>query len=217
MHSRHLHLLDHVGEYNRDQWISFDAIRTACAGLPASEIEALRKSMQPYLDFRRSLDEFHSEYFCGFCQESCYQTHLSACCGFESIITFFADQVISWLLSSPEERAAIFHVLEQPNKTRNCVFLGREGCLWHVRPISCAMFFCEQAKAAVFGEKPEGEVLRRAFRRQEKDYTWPTKPVLFDTLEAYFLELGVESPHLYCHRSPGLLRLKARAGLVSKK
>ena len=48
--------------------------------------------------------------------------------------------------------------------------------------------------------------------RREKRYTWPTRPVLFDELEALCIEAGLKSPLMYFHRSPGLLRLKARKG-----
>jgi hypothetical protein len=41
-------------------------------------------------------------------------------------------------------------------------------------------------------------------------YTWPSRPVLFDKLEELFIQEGFDSPIMYFHHSPGLLRLKAK-------
>jgi hypothetical protein len=192
-----------MSEYNRDQWMSFQSIQKACAKLDPSQLQELRENLQPYLHFRRELEEYQCRYFGPICRESCFETYLSSCCGFESIITFFADQVITFLLSTPEEIAALSKALERPNKTGKCVYLGENGCIWRVRPISCAMFLCDQVKKIVFERHSEAKSLWKDFQEQEKEYNWPTKPVLFDELEKYFLPLGVESPHLYFHRSPG--------------
>ncbi|MGB6929034.1 MAG: hypothetical protein WBH05_07410, partial [Syntrophobacteria bacterium] len=55
------------------------------------------------------------------------------------------------------------------------------------------------------------------FRQRERRYTWPTRPVLFDELEDYFIGAGFDSPLMYLHRSPGLLRLKAKHALGRKQ
>lgn len=198
-------------DYNQDLLISFRAIDTIFRDLPAGEIAQLRAQISAYVDFRQALERFHFQYFESTCQKSCFETGLSACCSFESIIVFFADQVINYLNSEPEEIAVIFRVLERPNTSGKCVFLGNEGCIWRVRPVSCATFFCDQAKKKVFAEHPETESSLKDFQKQEEEFTWPVKPVLFDEIEKYFINLGVESPHLYFHKSPGLLQLKARA------
>jgi hypothetical protein len=49
----------------------------------------------------------------------------------------------------------------------------------------------------------------RARRPRSQDRT----PLLFDEIETFFMLRGADSPHLYFHRSPGLLRVKKRAGL----
>jgi hypothetical protein len=201
------------GDYNRDQWTTLNAVREACKTLGSSETHRLKDGLAPYLDFRKEVDQFYLRHFAHSCRKSCFETDLSACCGFESIITFFADHAINFLLSSQEEILAILHVLEQRNETGKCVYLGKSGCLWRVRPISCGMFLCGQVKEAVFGTDPAAESVWQTLQAQEKDFTWPTKPVLFDEMEKLFLRLGVESPHLLFHQSPGLLRLKAEAGL----
>ena len=41
--------------------------------------------------------------------------------------------------------------------------------------------------------------------------TWPDRPVLFDELEKLFIKEGYDSPLMYCHKSPGLLRLKSKS------
>lgn len=204
-----------VSEYNRDQRITFQAIREACAKLSPPEMEELQERMRPYLAFRHEVENYQSRYLESICRQSCYETGLSACCGFESIITFFADHVITLLVSREQEMEEIFHILDQPNRTGKCVYLGKGGCLWKVRPISCAMFFCKRLKADFIEKNPEAEPLWKELQSREKEYTWPDKPVLFDDLEKYFMRFEVKSPHMHFHQSPGLVRLKAESGLTT--
>lgn len=206
--------LRNISEYNRDQLSSFRALAQAVEELAAGELNALRRTFEPYLEFRGELDEFFRVYFASTCRERCFDNSLSACCGFESIFTFFADQAITYLESDPEEREALMDALTGPNTSQRCVYLVESGCLWRVRPISCAMFFCEQAKEEVFVKHPEAKAAWRVLQVKEKQFTRPTQPVIFDEIEAYFREKGVESPHMYFHKSPGLLRLKAKSGLL---
>lgn len=204
--------LDHVSEYQRDQWTSFKTIEKACRNLSDLQLRELQESLNAYLQFREDLAEYQQEHFGAFCRAACFDTGISACCGFESIITFFADQVITCLLSTPEQMETIFHKLEQPNRTSHCVFLGDSGCIWSLPPISCAMFLCEKAKRSVFDENQYAKAVWDELLRLEKEYTHPTQPVLFDDVESYFILLGVDSPHMYFHQSPGLLHLKSRSG-----
>lgn len=205
-----------VGEYNRDQLATFRALAYTVEGLTSIEREILRETWQPYLKFRRELSEYFAAYFAPFCRETCFRTGMSACCGFESIFTFFADHVINFLESEVHERDVLFRVLARPNKTDRCVYLGEGGCLWRVTPISCAMFFCEQAKAAVFGENPDAEAIWLDLKKKEKTFTRPTQPVIFDKIETFFLARGLDSPLMYFHKSPGLMRLKVKSGLISQ-
>jgi hypothetical protein len=204
--------LDRVSEYHRDQWNSFRALEVACRGLSVREMDQLKGALEPYLHFRRTLDAFQQKLFGAFCRITCFDTRMSACCSFESIFTFFADQAITYLLSTPEEIEALLAKLEKPNRTARCVYLGESGCLWKVRPIACAMFLCDQARATVFSSDRDAEAAWERLRKAEKAYTYPTRPVLFDDLERVFIDLGVDSPHMYFHKSPGLVRLKARSG-----
>lgn len=203
-----------AGDYNHDQWVSHQAIQKALDMLSPVTLEELTTLMQPYLQFRQTLETFQEDYFDPLCQKTCFETALSACCGFESIITFFADQVINFLVSPPEQRELLFKTIEKPNTTGKCVYLGDHGCIWRVRPISCTMFLCEEVKKKVFDRHPEAESLWQSLQAREKEFTWPDKPVLFDAIEKVFLPLGVVSPHLYFHQSPGLLRVKSRSGLA---
>ena len=205
-----------MSEYQRDQWLSLTAIRRALEEIPAVERESLRSSLSEYLIFRRELADFHARHFYEHCRRACYETGLSACCGFESIITFFADQLISCLLSEPADAEDLMRVLERPNTTGKCVFLGADGCRWRLPPISCAMFYCDQAKNAVWRDDPDTAAAFEVLRRREKDFTHPDKPVLFDDLERGFRQMGLQTPHMYYHSSPGLVLLKARAGILDE-
>ena len=204
-----------ITDYNRDQLISFQAILDIMDKLSREEMEELKIMARPYLVFRQRLDDYHSRYFSDYCRKACFDTGLSACCGFESIITFFSDQVITVLGSEPEDIETMIETLSRSNNTRKCVYTGPNGCLWKVRPVSCAMFFCHEAKVSVFKSHPEAESLWGMFLEQERDFTWPTKVVVFDEIEKFFLRYGVSSPHLYFHRSPGLLKLKSESGLAT--
>jgi hypothetical protein len=75
------------------------------------------------------------------------------------------------------------------------------------------MFLCDPAKARVFGNRPDLQTEWADFEWQRKGFTWPDRPVLFDMLEAYFISAGCSSSLMYLHQSPGLLRVKQRAGL----
>jgi hypothetical protein len=75
------------------------------------------------------------------------------------------------------------------------------------------MFYCNQVKKDIFAEGTEAKALFEELRIREKEFTYPARPVLFDDLEKYFMRLGLDSPHMYYHKSPGILRLKAKSGV----
>jgi hypothetical protein len=205
---------NHAGEYNQDQLATVASIIDVLAGLSSKEIESLETAIQPYLDFRNRVSAHFGSYFQGSCQTRCFDTRMSLCCGFESIITFFADHVVSLLMSTREEAGELVSLLSHPNRTQRCVYLGPSGCLWRVSPISCSMFLCPQIKEAVFEANPEAEMEWREIQLAEKAFTWPDKPVLFDDIEVFFMKKGCDTPHLLFHRSPGLLRVKSEAGIA---
>lgn len=199
-----------VSEYNRDQAEAFRAVQRGLDAMSPEQREALRRSIEAYLEFRRDLDHFQRRVVESTCRETCYETRLSACCGFESIFTFFADLTVTTLVSSPGAVDSLLNLLERPNTSARCVYLGEEGCVWAVRPISCAMFLCDSVKQDVLGCTSEIEASWKGFQKREKIFTYPDKPVLFDTIESIFMELGIDSPYMYFHKSPGLLRVKSR-------
>lgn len=199
-----------ISEYNKDQ---IEAILMVCQHLETlspSQMDQLRKETEPYLRFRAEVADFQEKNFSKLCTQKCFQSQTSACCGREGIVTFFADMVINRLICSNSEVEALIDGLTRNHSGLNCVYLTKEGCLWRLKPIVCEMFLCDYAKETVLGQD---DVLRSKWeelRRIEKRYTWPDRPVLFDRLEAIFIEAGYDSPLMYLHHSPGLLRLKAR-------
>lgn len=166
---------------------------------------------KPYLRFREDVAWFQSEFFSETCTEKCFTGRTSACCGREGIATFFADVVINLLLSTSEEIETLEKTIIKDQESLKCVYLEKSGCLWRLKPIVCEMFLCEHAKVPVLGKNRALLDQWQGLRRQDKSFTWPDKSVLFDEIEAIFLNLGIESPLMYFHRSPGLLRVKSQS------
>lgn len=194
--------------YHRTQLESIRSAFEACEKLDDLTRTHLRNLASPYMEFRRELDQFNERYFLSYCRKACFETKRSACCGYESIIVFFADEVINYLFGGKDDFPIILEKLRRVKASDHCVYLGEEGCLWTIRPISCAMFFCDDVKKEVFWNVPEAQTRWNELVRKEKSFTWPDRPVLFDTIEEVFIKIGVMTDHMYCHRSPGLLKLK---------
>ncbi|UCF95297.1 MAG: hypothetical protein JSW39_14480, partial [Desulfobacterales bacterium] len=150
------------------------------------------------------------------CSHKCYRSRLSACCSRDGIITFFADVVVNTLLSTSDEIGVLLAGLNRSHDGNKCVYLGETGCQWRVKPIICAMFLCDLAQRRVFGQNPRALQVWKALQQRRKVFTWPDQPVLFDALETLFLEAGYTSPVMYLHNSPGLLRVKRKAGLLKR-
>jgi hypothetical protein len=197
-------------EYNRDQLEALLMVRDYLGGLSRSQKNKLSKKTEPYLQFRAEVDQFQ-RVFSGVCTKKCFTSRTSACCGREGIATFFADVVINALLSTGEQLDLLDRTLRQDPGGFKCVYLTETGCLWRLKPIVCEMFLCDEAKDTVLGRDPALLKQWEELRCREKHYTWPEKPVLFDELEALFIRAGYDSPLMYFHRSPGLLRVKAKA------
>lgn len=202
-----------MSDYQFEQLEALSQVRLHLKALSRAEKAKLRVLIADYLEFRRQVDRFLGTYFGTVCERTCYQSRLSACCSREGIITFFADVVINLLMSEETEVGALAQVLGAENSGFKCVYLGQDGCLWRVKPIVCQMFLCEPAKARVFGEHPEAEAEWLELDRRRKQFTWPDRPVLFDALEKYFIAAGCACSLMYLHNSPGLLRIKRKAGI----
>ena len=192
-------------------------VRQYLSSLPNSELRWLRQRIKSYLQFRKVVNSFQDEHFADICSEKCFTSRTSACCGREGIITFFADVVINVLLSTSKEIDTLLETLEGDTGGFNCVYLNESGCLWRCKPIVCEMFLCDHAKNLVLAENKRLASQWQGFCRRKRMYTWPTRPVLFDELEVLFLNGGFDSPLMYLHKSPGLLRLKAKNGLGQKR
>ncbi|MBW1982139.1 MAG: hypothetical protein JRJ12_13060 [Deltaproteobacteria bacterium] len=203
--------------YNEQQMEAFVMVRHYMAALSAAEETRLRRRIRNYLRFRKAVRTFQEEHLADLCQQKCFVSHTSACCGREGIITFFADVVLNVLVSTEKEIDALLAALQSDRGGPNCVYLTSAGCLWRLKPVICEMFLCEEARRHL--AQGNGELARwwARLKRQEKYYTWPTRPVLFDMLESLFIEAGYESPLMYFHQSPGLLRLKSRRSSKAAK
>jgi len=202
-----------MSDYQFEQLETLSLVRMHLKTLPRGEKDKLRLMTADYLEFRGRVDRFLATYFGVVCDNACYQNRRSACCSREGIITFFADVVINQIFSEDGEIDILAGALRNENNTLKCVYLGLGGCRWKIKPIVCQMFLCEPAKARVFRDHPAAESEWIGLERERKKFTWPDRPVLFDIIEKYFIAMGCGSPLMYMHQSPGLLRVKKKAGL----
>jgi len=174
-----------MSEYNREQSEAIELVRRHLRALSPSELARQKTRIRNYLGFRKEVGRFLRHYFSQICTQKCYQDHYSACCSREGIITFFADVVINVLISSDKEIDRLLQVLSLPSLGMKCVYLGKRGCLWRIKPIVCEMFLCEHARKTVFDKDPLVLKEWQRLKRREKRYTWPDRPVLFDDLETF--------------------------------
>jgi hypothetical protein len=200
-----------VTPYQKEQLQTLQMVRRYLAQIFEAERETLKEGLTEYLTFRNAVDAFQVIYFHDICNRKCYQSKLSACCSRDGIITFFADVIINALMADPAALERLQDVLTRPHEGFKCVFLGQEGCLWQIKPIVCEMFLCDAAEKAVLKENPVAQKSWDDLVRQKKAYTWPDRPVLFDTLEQIYIEAGYTSPLMFLHNSPGLLRVKRQS------
>lgn len=206
---------DRMTPYQTEQLQTLRMVKQYLAEISEAERETLKKSLTDYLSLRNMVDAFQQRYLRDICDHKCYQSKLSACCSRDGIVIFFADVVINALTADPTALERLQDVLNKPHEGFKCVFLGQGGCLWRIKPIVCEMFLCNAAENAVFKENPVARKRWDALVRQKKMYTWPDRPVLFDTLEQIWIEAGYTSPLMFLHNSPGLLRVK-RQGIQKK-
>ena len=203
-----------MNEYQQEQREALKTVRRGLGQLGEAKRVQLIETISDYMQFRKSTDRFLNRYFSDVCTHTCYLNHTSACCSKDGIITFFADTVVNALCSTPTQLDRLETVLNRTNRGHRCVYLGSHGCMWTLRPVVCAMFLCDRAMQAVFSDDPEARKTWESLRRQEKSFKWPDRPVLFDDLERVFLDLGCHSTLMHLNLSPGLLRIKKKAGLI---
>jgi hypothetical protein len=200
--------------YQREQSDSLELAISYLKGLTPKDQDGLNAAIKSYLDFRVEVDAFLELNFSRYCTRSCYTTHTSACCSRDGIITFWADVLINANACDHQLLERLHHAIHHPLNRRKCIYLGPNGCLWRVRPLVCAMFLCDDALPKAFEDNPSAEQQWEAFQQRAKGFRWPDRPVLFDQLEKRCMAAGVDSPLMYLHSSPGLLRVKRRAGLI---
>lgn len=200
-----------ISEYNQQQIEAFMMVRQYLEGLSRSRIGQTKRRIRNYMQFRADVADFQALHFSEICTYKCFTSQISACCGREGIATFFADVVINVLLSSEGEIDAVLQALFTDRGGFKCVYMTEDGCVWRLKPIVCEMFLCRHAKETVFNTNHVIRTRWENLRRRERRYTWPSSPVLFDELEELFIRAGYDSPLMYLHHSPGLLRVKERS------
>ena len=199
-----------MSPYNKEQTEALEIVRRGLQGMTRDRRDALRASIAEYLSFRSRVDRFFETHFAAYCRSKCFQTHMSACCSKEGIVTFFADVVINALVSTPQELERLAVLLRSPPSGHHCVYLGPEGCRWRITPIVCAMFLCDGVKQHAFACDPDSEKDWQSILTERKTFTWPDRPVLFDDLEQVFIDIGHVSILMYLHYSPGMLKVKEK-------
>jgi len=202
-----------MNAYHQEQIEAMEIVHKHLKSHPSARRELLALTAN-YLSFRAEVDHFLTTCFSRVCSQTCYQNRLSACCSREGIITFFADIVVNVLVSDSQEIEDLISTLQEPNTGFKCIYLADDGCRWKVKPIVCEMFLCDKAKETILTRDSKLQRQWSQFEVKRKQYTWPDQPVLFDELEEYFMEAGYQSTLMYLHNSPGLLRVKKKAGLV---
>ena len=200
-----------MSAYQKEQLAALKMVRAHLNTMSAADRQLLTDLTAEYRAYRQGVEVFLSTHLAKVCTQKCYQSRLSACCSKEGIVTFFADVVINVLVSSEKQVRSLIQVLQTPNRGYKCVYLGPAGCRWQLKPIVCEMFICESAQQQVLGPSLAVRQKWEALQQIKKQFTWPDRPVLFDTIEALFMKAGYSSPLMYMHNSPGLLRVKRRA------
>ncbi len=199
-----------MNEYEIEQLETLQMIRRYLKSLDTMSLRLFESDTADYLSFRSEVHSFLCENFSSVCTLTCFQNHRSACCTREGIIIYFADVVVNALVASEKSLDRLERILEGGNTGSKCIYLASDGCSWTVKPIVCEMFLCDVAKKKVFGSHPRLEERWDEFRERRNFFTWPDKPVLFDAIEKRFLAVGLSSPLMYYHNSPGLIRVKRK-------
>lgn len=201
-------------EYREEQRLNQEIVQAYFARCGNGEKSRIRATCRDYLHFREEVAQFQSHYFQSLCSATCFQHQRSACCNKDGIITFFADLVVNAVVSRPSHIEALTSCLRAPRNDMKCIYLGPEGCRWQMKPIVCEMFICDRAKQEVFDASSRASAIWDGMKARELSFRWPDRPVLFDEIESRFMAAGVNSSLMYLHNSPGLIRIKKKAGLV---
>ena len=200
-----------MNDYQKEQWDALILAIEQLGRLSAAQRHGLIQEMQPYLAFRKKVDQFLADYFSDHCTRSCYSNRRSACCSKDGIIAFWADVVINACCSSNAALKKMSSALHSPVYDHKCTYLGIDGCCWQVRPLMCALFLCEPVQQEVFSGEETCKNQWDQLKSQAKAFRWPVGHVLFDRLETFFIDRGCRSSLMFINTSPGLLRIKRQA------
>ena len=205
-----------MNAYQKEHFDACNLVMNYLSARPTAERRYLIDLTADYVDFRRRVDAFQQAHVGELCTGKCFQNSLSACCSRDSIVVYFADVVVNCLYSSEAEINDIISLLKVRNEGHRCVYLSQSGCRWRISPIVCAMFLCDEAKAVLSNESSRNAAQWQALETERKRYTWPDRPVVFDALEARFIDAGLSSSLMHLNSSPGLLAVKHKAGLTRR-
>ncbi len=203
-----------MSTYREEQRQSQDMVIRYLQEVSEAERSHLRRMCSRYRAFRQAVANHQQRHLQAICTRSCFQSRLSACCNKDGIITFFADIVINALFSPPPALADLSESLQHERADMKCIYLGPQGCRWHIKPLICEMFLCDRALEEMAATDPRAVAEWQRLEAEAKRFRWPDRPVLFDLIESRFLAAGLCSPLMYLHNSPGLVRIKRKAGLA---
>lgn len=202
-----------INDYQQEQLEALNQVVANIRNIHDLRTGKLRDDIRSYLMYRRQLDVFLAKGFSRYCTQACFESRTSACCGKDGIITFWADVVINIIHSSETQVEDLKDAIQAPMFANKCIYLGQSGCRWQIRPLGCALFLCDQVQADVLEPQTALREQWDKLKATGKGFRWPDRPVLFDRLELVFISAGCRSPLMYLNFSPGLLRVKHKAGL----
>ncbi len=203
-----------MSTYRQEQLDSQDMVMRYLEQASEAKRLDLKRLCTDYRGFRETIRLFQDQHLRAICTQACFQDQKSACCNKDGIITFFADLVINALFAPPQGLADLVAALQTRREDLKCVYLGPDGCRWHIKPIVCEMFLCDRALEGMKAADPRAAATWDSLAAKAKGFRWPDRPVLFDEIESRFLAAGLCSPLMYLHNSPGLVRIKRKAGLA---
>ncbi len=203
-----------MSSYREEQRQSQAMVMQYLRNASAQERNQLRRMCADYVRFRQDVQQHQRRFLSAICTRACFRSQLSACCNKDGIITFFADLVINALYAPPQALDRLTASLGQSRNDLKCIYLEAQGCCWHIKPLVCEMFLCDRALEEMAAADPQTVEAWRQLEAQAKGFRWPDRPVLFDLIESRFLAAGLCSPLMYLHNSPGLVRIKRKAGLA---
>jgi hypothetical protein len=209
--------MDGMNTYQKEQLQALRQVQRGLERMEGAMRDGLNGLIQPYLDFRKELQQFLTMHLGQYCTQACFSSQSSACCSKDGIITFWADHVVNACCCDQGAFRQLASAAQNPQFSGKCIYLAADGCLWKVTPLVCAMFVCDQAHTDIFHQHRDLDRIWERYRRRAKAFRWPDRPVLFDQLEEMFMDLGCQSPLMYINSSPGLRQVKIKAGLMKGK